>query len=128
MCLGGKGLAFKRGAETNHVAFDVTEDDLLAYRCSGVTFPHNSEPCPPNGITEHARVPFDRIAHRFLRLRENGGTIFWETSANGVVWNELAQQSSPTEINQGAKIQRTASEQDATLDATAAFGHILACR
>ena len=45
-----------------------------------------------------------------------------------MVWNELAQQSSPSEINQDAKIQLTASDQDATLDATAAFGHMLACR
>lgn len=38
-------------------------------------------------------VPFDADAHRFVRLRESGGTFYWEASAAGSSWIELGQTS-----------------------------------
>ncbi|EYF00686.1 Hypothetical protein CAP_0318 [Chondromyces apiculatus DSM 436] len=35
---------------------------------------------------ELLQVPYDAVAHRYWRLREAGGAIYWETSANAVGW------------------------------------------
>jgi hypothetical protein len=34
-------------------------------------------------------VPYDAIAHRFWRLREASGVIYWDVSANGTLWSTL---------------------------------------
>ena len=31
-------------------------------------------------------IPYDAVAHRWLRVRETGGVIFYETSPDGAVW------------------------------------------
>ena len=32
------------------------------------------------------KVPLDPDAHRWLRIREGGGTVFFETSSDGQAW------------------------------------------
>jgi hypothetical protein len=39
--------------------------------------------------TDLASLPFDGQAHRFLQLREAGGEVFWEVSADGQSWTEV---------------------------------------
>lgn len=34
---------------------------------------------------------YDPAAHRWWRIREDGGTVFWDASADGTSWTELAQ-------------------------------------
>ncbi|HEU4885416.1 MAG TPA: vanadium-dependent haloperoxidase [Longimicrobium sp.] len=40
--------------------------------------------------TTLARVPYDRRLHRWLRIRENSGSVYWEASPDGTVWTVLA--------------------------------------
>jgi hypothetical protein len=39
--------------------------------------------------TELQSLPFDAQAHRWLQLREAGGQVFWEVSADGQSWTEV---------------------------------------
>lgn len=34
-------------------------------------------------------VTYNATNHRFLRIRESSGTVYWDTSANGLSWNNL---------------------------------------
>ena len=46
-------------------------------------------------ITTPVVVPYERERHRWLRLRERGGAVYWETSADGERWAELFSQANP---------------------------------
>src|SRR5690606_38691324 len=41
--------------------------------------------------------PYDPVAHRWLRIRDEGGALYFEHSADGVTWEELAVRS-PNQI------------------------------
>jgi hypothetical protein len=41
------------------------------------------------------KVPYDPAAHRWLRIREQGGTIFWEASPDAEHWTVLAERGAP---------------------------------
>lgn len=61
----------------NQVLFNVRGTSLLAYRnVAGVR-------------TTVATVTYDPVAHRWWRIREAGGTIFWDTSPNRATWTNL---------------------------------------
>ncbi len=38
------------------------------------------------GVNNGTAVTYSATAHRWLRIREAGGTVYWETSPNGVTW------------------------------------------
>jgi hypothetical protein len=40
-------------------------------------------------------TPYDPGRHRWLRLREQGGVTYWETSPDGVAWEVLFSQANP---------------------------------
>jgi hypothetical protein len=42
-----------------------------------------------------SQLTFQATDHRFWRLRESDGTLFWETSPDGVVWAPQAMQATP---------------------------------
>jgi hypothetical protein len=43
-----------------------------------------------NGVNRVSRnLPYDPVAHRFWRLREAGGVVYWDVSANGATWTTL---------------------------------------
>ncbi|HYR07062.1 MAG TPA: hypothetical protein VEQ60_04825, partial [Longimicrobium sp.] len=46
-------------------------------------------------FTSLAVVPYNPRAHRWLRLRENVGTLYYEASADGNTWNEIARTPTP---------------------------------
>ncbi|HVY46830.1 MAG TPA: hypothetical protein VHB21_13175 [Minicystis sp.] len=48
------------------------------------------------GEDESAGVPYDPAAHRVLRIREDGGLVRFEASADGHVWNELLHATAPS--------------------------------
>ncbi|HEX6750702.1 MAG TPA: vanadium-dependent haloperoxidase [Longimicrobium sp.] len=42
-----------------------------------------------------ARVPYHPARHRWLRLREASGVLYWETSPDGVTWEVLTSKAPP---------------------------------
>ncbi|HEV3048925.1 MAG TPA: vanadium-dependent haloperoxidase [Longimicrobium sp.] len=46
-----------------------------------------------NASTKLARIPYDPVAHRWLRLREQLGTLRWEVSPDGDQWTAVASRS-----------------------------------
>jgi hypothetical protein len=46
-------------------------------------------------LTRLEHVPYDPVAHRWLRLRERGGALSWQVSPNGVDWTTLYRSGSP---------------------------------
>lgn len=49
-----------------------------------------------------ASTPYNATNHRYLRLRESAGRTYWDVSANGTSWNQLA--SAPTQVDLRAVI------------------------
>lgn len=44
-------------------------------------------------------ITYDASAHAFLRLREAGGTLYWDTSGNGRVWTNRKTVTSPAWVS-----------------------------
>lgn len=44
-------------------------------------------------------IPYDPELHRWWRLREDGGVVFWEVSADGQSWPAVATMPTPTSAN-----------------------------
>jgi hypothetical protein len=44
-------------------------------------------------------LPYDPAAHLYWRLREAGGTVFFETSPDGVGWSLVQQQDMPLDVS-----------------------------
>ncbi|HEX6369157.1 MAG TPA: vanadium-dependent haloperoxidase [Longimicrobium sp.] len=53
-------------------------------------------------ITTLAKIPYDPVRHRWLRLREASGTVFWDVSPNGVDWSVVASRPSPSVLAMAA--------------------------
>ncbi len=50
------------------------------------------------GRTTAAIATYSATDHRWLRIREASGTVFWEVSANGSTWNAFASVATPFTI------------------------------
>jgi len=60
--------------------------------------------------TAHESVPYDATAQRWWRIREQAGTVYWETSPDGANWNPLASLATPLDaaavfVNFGVTVQ-----------------------
>lgn len=42
---------------------------------------------------------YDNAVHRWFKIRENNGTTYWETSADGVSWTTRASEATPLNVN-----------------------------
>jgi hypothetical protein len=49
-------------------------------------------------VVASASINYDPIAHRFWRLREASGTIFWDSSPDGTTWRNRAQATAAVEV------------------------------
>ena len=45
--------------------------------------------------TEIGQQPYDPNVHKYLRIREDSGTVYWEYSTDGLTWTELGSDSTP---------------------------------
>lgn len=74
----GTFVAVTDSAELSYVIFNAFAGQLTAwYRWSG-----------QNPVQLSGSLPLDPVNHRFLRLREESGTVHYETSADGTTWTE----------------------------------------
>jgi hypothetical protein len=46
-------------------------------------------------VTNLEVLPYDRVAHRWIRIRERAGTTYWETSSDGTEWVTRASRTNP---------------------------------
>ena len=47
-------------------------------------------------INDRVNIPYDAVNHRWWQLREKAGTLYWETSPNGVTWTIRHQEATPS--------------------------------
>jgi hypothetical protein len=50
---------------------------------------------PSGAVTTTASIPYSSTEHRFWRLRQTSGTVFWEASADGVTYSQVASSAIP---------------------------------
>lgn len=62
----------------NGVVWDLTNTTLTAYWVDNTGSSHNL-----------ATATYNSTTHQWLRIRESGGTIFWDYSSDGITWNNL---------------------------------------
>ena len=84
--VGGEAYLQATASAGNVVAATVSEGNLIAVQGVGGTFTHL--------VTE----PYDPARHRWLRLRERGGTTYWETSPDGCEWELLHGRANPVAL------------------------------
>lgn len=64
-----------------------------------------------------ATLPYDPEAHAWLRVREGGGTLFWETSADGRTWTIRHSDTAPAWVaDNNLQLQLLAYRDDGTTD------------
>src|SRR3546814_14352831 len=44
-------------------------------------------------------IAYDSTNHAWLRIREDSGTLFWDTSADGLVWTNRRSTASPAWVS-----------------------------
>ena len=49
-------------------------------------------------LTTVASPAYSAASHRWLRIRETSGTVYWETSANGITWDVMASDATPFSV------------------------------
>ena len=65
-----------------------------------------------NGITRVQNAPIPASTYRFWRIRESGGTTYWDYSADGVTWTNAVNVSnpfSPTSVTVGLSVTTASS-------------------
>src|SRR5258708_6887555 len=65
----------KASDTTNKIYFTMNTSHLEARKIIAGT-----------NTTVSGQVLYDTVMHRWLRIRESGGTIFWETSPDSINW------------------------------------------
>lgn len=82
-------LAF-RDDSSNAVEIRVKAGNLIAYKkVAGVE-------------TDVATVTYNANVHRFLRIRHDGTSLFWDYSTDGTSWTQLATATAPITITSGS--------------------------
>jgi hypothetical protein len=51
------------------------------------------------GFVQHAVVTFDPVAHRFWRMRETAGQVYWEVSPDRTTWTALFNQADAVDLS-----------------------------
>ncbi|MBS4040421.1 MAG: hypothetical protein KGZ81_07460, partial [Flavobacteriales bacterium] len=81
-------LNLYQSGNTNSIFFLIAGGALIAYR-------------RVNGVsTQLATTTYNSTNHRWLQIRESGGTTYWETSANGTSWSTLHSATNPIHVGQ----------------------------
>ena len=70
----GTELAIGNGAEGNKIRWVYENGLLIAQKVTGGSY------------TSVGNLTYDASAHAYWRIRESGGTTYWDTSANGANW------------------------------------------
>lgn len=99
----------QNGGTTEGLSFDIESEVLGVYRLVG------------GGWTTLRSLPYDTTAHRWLRFRHAGSTVYWETSPDAATWTVLyseAAQFAPTalQVNLGTGGSDNATPSSAIFD------------
>ncbi|HEU4885415.1 MAG TPA: hypothetical protein VFT45_24420 [Longimicrobium sp.] len=52
-----------------------------------------------SGVLTQTFIAYDPAVHRWLRMRERAGTVYFETSADGGTWDEISRTPTPAALN-----------------------------
>jgi hypothetical protein len=97
--------------------------EILCYGSSGTRTIYFREAI--DGATNDTTLTYDPVAHRYWRIRESGGTVFWDTSADGATWTNQRNKT-PGAIDLTAVQLQLAGQTFGTLTAggTAVFDNV----
>ncbi|MFJ6566225.1 hypothetical protein ACIQNU_02305 [Streptomyces sp. NPDC091292] len=66
---------------------------------------------------DYLAIPYDPVAHAWVRIRESGGSLLWETSPDGVTWTTRRTSVSPGWVSDGTlQVQLIAHRDGGTPD------------
>ncbi|MFC8277189.1 hypothetical protein ACFUJR_32595 [Streptomyces sp. NPDC057271] len=71
---------------------------------------------------------YDPVAHAWLRLREDGGTLYWEAATDGTTWTVLRSASSPDWVSDPSLSLLIEAHRDAGVDDVAEIEALNASR
>jgi hypothetical protein len=77
-----------------------------------------------SSTTSFSQRPYDPDRHRWLRLREQVGTVYWEVSADGDEWVVLASIPTPFDVSQVKVRFGAGTSQPVTAPGTAIFDNL----
>jgi hypothetical protein len=75
------------GTQADAFGINVTQGNTQAYRITGANY------------TTYASVAYNATAHKIWQIREAGGTVFWEVSADGVTFMQLYSAAPPFAVS-----------------------------
>lgn len=76
-----------KDSDTNYeLSFFVSNNNIVARHSN------------PNGFTNIKIASYDQSIHKYFKIRESNGTLFWDTSADGLSWNNFTSVANPFDI------------------------------
>lgn len=72
-------LAVSTHLETRQLLYEIAAGFLISYYKDGAS------------LITSTMDDYDPVAHRFLRIRESGGVVYWDVSADNVTWDPFDQ-------------------------------------
>ncbi|HET7233200.1 MAG TPA: hypothetical protein VFJ16_24530 [Longimicrobium sp.] len=82
------------GSET-YLRLQNAAGDVIYYKVQGGVFYCSKTPVGATSSTHLAELPYDRTAHRWMRIREQLGILYFEYSADGCEWLLLVSVATP---------------------------------
>ncbi len=80
---------------TAYAGFSVNRDDNNFLELSQESGSLNADNVENKTRSRLASVPYDPVQHRWLRIRESGGTVYLETAPDGTAWTAQAMVGTP---------------------------------
>ncbi|MFB6787691.1 hypothetical protein ACFCWT_13545 [Streptomyces olivaceus] len=71
---------------------------------------------------DQVAIPYDPVAHAWLRLRETGGQLLWDTSPDGATWTTRRTATSPAWVADATLQVQLIAHRDGGTDDFAEFG------
>ncbi|USN96735.1 MAG: hypothetical protein H6797_00855 [Candidatus Nomurabacteria bacterium] len=68
-----------------------------------------------DGTPSDTTIIYDQTLHRWFRIRENSGAVYWETSKDGAVWNIQRSKSTTLDLS-SVKVQFTVGSYENEVD------------
>ena len=87
------------GSTTAYAGFSVNRDDNNFLELSQESGTLNIDSVENKGRSRLTSIPYDPVMHRWMRIRESGGTVYLETAPDGTTWATQGMVATPTWVD-----------------------------